>query len=95
MDYIKALQDILKICAESSEYTRRTQAIHDIAMRGLGMTENQRAERHTKAAMRSEEYKEARNHGGCRKAKRAHIAACERDTGEVYKKQHGVFREGQ
>ena len=56
----EALSKILRICHESSEYSRRMQTIHEIAMESLGLTYNQRQERHVKAMMRSERYKEQR-----------------------------------
>lgn len=42
----EALDHILVLCNESRTYTRRTQTIHEVAMQGLGMTKNQRQERH-------------------------------------------------
>lgn len=41
-----ALDHILRLCNASEMYTRRTQTIHEIAMQALGMTHNQRQERH-------------------------------------------------
>jgi hypothetical protein len=41
-----ALERILQLCNNSSQYTRRTSFIHEIAMQGLGMTESQRSVRH-------------------------------------------------
>lgn len=45
-DLREALDHILRLCNESRTYTRRTQAIHEVAMQGLGLTANQRQERH-------------------------------------------------
>lgn len=45
-EHRKALEDIMHICASGRTYTRRQQAIHDVAMKALGMTHNQRHERH-------------------------------------------------
>lgn len=45
-DLREALDQILVLCNTSRTYTRRTQAIHEVAMRGLGMTAGQRQERH-------------------------------------------------
>lgn len=78
----EALQAILKICYESSEYSRRTQAIHETAMIALGFTFEQRQTRHVKAMMRSEEYKESIKAVGTGEAKRQFKQACEDDTGE-------------
>lgn len=41
-----ALEFIMKVCNHSSQYTRRTQTIHEAAMFGLGMTQPQRNRRH-------------------------------------------------
>ena len=41
-DHREALEKIMRICAESRTYTRRTQLINHTAMRSLGMTANQR-----------------------------------------------------
>jgi hypothetical protein len=81
-EHRQALEKILKICNESSEYTRRTQAIHETAMVALGLTAGQRETRHIKAMMRSEQYKEDRNNRGAGVARRTFIAAVEADTGE-------------
>lgn len=45
-DLREALDHILRLCNQSRTYTRRTQTIHEVAMQGLGMTKNQRQERH-------------------------------------------------
>lgn len=45
-DLREALDQILILCNQSRTYTRRTQSIHEVAMRGLGMTAGQRQERH-------------------------------------------------
>lgn len=45
-DHREALDQILRICNESRTYTRRTQHIHQVAMKALGMTEGQRQARH-------------------------------------------------
>lgn len=44
--YREALDQILIICNGSETYTRRVQQIHEVAMKALGMTENQRTARH-------------------------------------------------
>lgn len=41
-----ALEFIIRACNQSSQYTRRTQTIHEAAMFGLGMTQPQRNRRH-------------------------------------------------
>lgn len=69
MNHREALNKIIRICGESSEYSRRTQTIHELAMQALGLTENQRENRHTIAAMRSEKYKEDRESVGVSSAK--------------------------
>lgn len=68
--YKDALEQILKVCYESSDYSRRIQTVHFLAMKSLGFTENQRNERHTRAMMRSEQYKEDRRIVGESKAKK-------------------------
>ncbi len=45
-EHRKALEDIMRQCADARTYTRRTQVINNIAMRALGMTGNQRHEVH-------------------------------------------------
>ena len=45
-DHRDALEDILHLCNTSRTYTRRTQQIHEVAMRALGMTAGQRRDRH-------------------------------------------------
>lgn len=45
-DLRNTLDQILTLCAQSRTYTRRTQQIHEVAMRGLGLTANQREARH-------------------------------------------------
>lgn len=90
-DLREALQAICKICAESSQYSRRMQSIHNVAMTSLGLTENQRQERHNKAEQRAEQYKEDRQAHGESHAKKLHILSCEADTGEDYEKCRKVF----
>lgn len=80
-EHRNALEKILKICYESSEYSRRTQAIHEEAMKALGLTESQRQTRHVKAMMRSEQFKEDRKISAGM-ARKAHKEAVEADTGE-------------
>ena len=67
-DHRDALAQIMRVCAGSQQYTRRTQQIHDIAMRALGMTLNQRAERHERAAARSQDMLAVARVAGWRKA---------------------------
>lgn len=45
-EHRQALEKIMRICAESRTYSRRTQAINNEAMTALGMTANQRHEVH-------------------------------------------------
>jgi hypothetical protein len=45
-DLRETLGHILRLRNDSRTYTRRTQQIHDVAMRGLGMTAGQRESRH-------------------------------------------------
>lgn len=45
-DLREALDRILVICNQSRNYSRRTQTIHEVAMKGLGLTANQREARH-------------------------------------------------
>lgn len=49
----EALDHILRLCNGSRTYTRRTQNIHEVAMQGLGMTKNQRQERHIAVMLRT------------------------------------------
>lgn len=64
MSHKEALNKILQLCNSTSHYTRRTQTIHEIAMAALGLTFNQRNERHTKIMMRCERFKENLRKGG-------------------------------
>lgn len=48
-EYRDVLYEIANTCMKSNTYTRRIQSIHNRAMKALGMTENQRQERHEKA----------------------------------------------
>lgn len=41
-----ALEQIMRLCAESRTYTRRTQLINTVAMKALGMTASQRHQVH-------------------------------------------------
>ena len=41
-----ALEQIMRLCAESRTYTRRTQLINNVAMKALGMTAGQRHQVH-------------------------------------------------
>lgn len=68
--YKDALEQIMKVCSESSDYSRRVQTIFSLAMCGLGLTANQREILHTRAMMRSEQYKEDRRIVGESKAKK-------------------------
>ena len=45
-DLRDALDQILIICNGSRTYPRRTQTIHEVAMRALGLTAGQRTARH-------------------------------------------------
>lgn len=45
-EHRQALEKIMRICAESRTYSRRTQTINNEAMRALGMTASQRHEVH-------------------------------------------------
>lgn len=45
-EHREALERIMQLCSEGQSYTRRTQAIHEVAMKALGLTANQRRERH-------------------------------------------------
>lgn len=45
-DHREALEHIMRICATSRTYTRRTQQINDVAMYAVGMTATQRQARH-------------------------------------------------
>lgn len=75
------LEQIMRICYESSDYSRRVQHVHELSMTALGLTESQRAERHIKAAMRSEAYKERRNTLGVSVAKKQLIKEIEEESG--------------
>lgn len=59
--YRETLEIILKVCAESSDYSRRTQFINSEVMKILGFTEGQRVARHDRILQRSEQYKENRS----------------------------------
>lgn len=59
--YKDALWSVIKICEESSDYSRRSQCMHNLSMVALGLTEGQRIERHERTLQRSEKYKENRS----------------------------------
>jgi transcriptional regulator with AAA-type ATPase domain len=61
MSHREALENILKICSESSDYSRRVQHIAYQSMMALGMTDSQRIDRHNRILQRSEQYKENRS----------------------------------
>lgn len=75
------LEQIMRICYESSNYDRRVQTVHNLSMIALGLTESQRAERHIKAAMRSEAYKEQKRTEGRSVAKKQLIKEIEEESG--------------
>ena len=70
VSYKDALNSIMRVCSESSDYSRRVQTIHMAAAYALGYTEVQRGTIHDKTLMRSEEYKERRSVVGEGQAKR-------------------------
>lgn len=70
-DLREALVQIMKICNESSVYSRRIQTIHETSMVAIGLTYNQRQERHIKAMMRNEAYVEQMKTDGIAAAKKA------------------------
>ncbi len=82
MSHREALESIIKICRESSEFSRRTQACLNTAMIALGYTENQRTTVFTKCAMRAEKFKELKNSEGVSAAKKYMKDAVLEDTGE-------------
>lgn len=45
-DLRDTLDHILRLCNSSRTYSRRTQEIHEVTMKGLGMTAGQREARH-------------------------------------------------
>ncbi len=51
----EALEQIMRICNSARTYTRRTQQIHEVAMYAIGLTANQRTERHIRIMDRSME----------------------------------------
>ena len=51
-DHREALEHIMRICATSRTYTRRTQQINEVAMHALGMTSGQRKARHIEIMQR-------------------------------------------
>jgi transcriptional regulator with AAA-type ATPase domain len=59
--YKDALQSIVKIATESSDFSRRTQAMLAMATYALGYTEQQRNDIHERTLQRSEKYKEKRS----------------------------------
>lgn len=46
LNHREALEKIATICRQSEMYSRRTQHIHEVAMRSLGLTANQRMAEH-------------------------------------------------
>lgn len=51
-DHREALEHIMRICATSRTYTRRTQQINEVAMHAMGMTSGQRKARHIEIMQR-------------------------------------------
>lgn len=51
-DHREALEEIMRVCATSRTYTRRTQQINEVAMHALGMTSGQRKARHIEIMQR-------------------------------------------
>jgi hypothetical protein len=93
MSYKEALEKIMRICYESSEYGRRVQHIHETAMIALGLTENQRAERHIKASIRSEAYRDATKKVGRAQAKKNLTKEVEEESGEKRMKYKSIVEE--
>lgn len=91
MTHREALQQIMRICYESSEYSRRVQHIHDVAMTAIGLTKSQRDERHIKAAMRAEAYKESTRVIGRSKAKKEFVQQVEEESGETRMKFKSII----
>lgn len=79
----EALERIIGLCAASATYTNRIQQIHDVAMRGLGLTLNQRAERHNRAAARSTDAKAVLRVTGWRAAQENFQERLQSDGDEV------------
>ena len=59
--YKDALTSIIKIATESSDFSRRTQMMLNLATYALGYTEQQRNDIHERTLQRSERYKENRS----------------------------------
>lgn len=78
----EALTRIVRICSESSDFSRRIQAVLNESLIALGYTENQRAAHFIKCAQRSEVFKEQRNSRGIVYAKKNLEEAILEDTGE-------------
>ncbi len=83
MNHRECLEEVMRICGQSSEQSRRVQKIHDLVMTSLGLTHSQRAERHTKALQRSEAYKEACQTKSKALARKELAEAVKANTGEV------------
>jgi hypothetical protein len=69
-DYRQALEDIMHICENATNYSRKTQAIHNKAMAALGMTSTQREQRYLKAFDRCETFSKNTRLFGISKAKK-------------------------
>lgn len=78
----ESLQSIVKIASESSEFSRRTQAILNEALLALGYTEGQRAIHFVRCLQRSEQFKEIRKNRGHKEATKWIAEATLEDTGE-------------
>lgn len=70
LNHREALEEIAKACTQSRTYTRRTQYIHEVAMKALGMTAGQRMQRHMAVFDKTKE-EEARERFMQRAAKQA------------------------
>jgi len=74
-DLRDALDQIRMLASGSTTYTKRLQRIHDVAMRGLGMTATQRAVHFDRAEKRAAEIVANRRAKGNGEAKRQFKAA--------------------
>lgn len=69
-DIRQALEDIMHICENATNYSRKTAAIHNKAMMALGLTAGQREQRYLKAFERCETFSKNTRLFGISKAKK-------------------------
>jgi hypothetical protein len=84
LNHREALEKVASICRESETYTRRTQHIHEVAMRALGMTLEQRMAHHMDVFDRTKEDAERIHFLAAAAARHRRIALMRARLGAAY-----------